>query len=101
MIVETAGFVLSRNGRDAGKRFIVIGIEEEIYALIADGKTRSVDKPKRKKIKHLKPEGKISSHISMKISSGEKITNNEIRRALAEYSAAIGDGGNISCRKTI
>jgi len=80
-----ADIVVSQNGRDAGKRFIVIGTDT-IYSLIADGKGRKYEKPKRKKNKHLKFESKADSYISGKLERGEKITNNEIRRFLASYA---------------
>ena len=87
MRIELASVAVPINGRDRGKRFLVIAAEEE-YSLLADGKGRKAEKPKRKKNKHIKPESVIGGQIAQKISSGGKPTNNEIRRALAEYSAA-------------
>ena len=84
--MNIADIVISINGRDAGKRFIVVGTDFE-YSLIADGKGRRYEKPKRKKNKHLKFEDKANSLIAEKLIGGEKITNNEIRRFLAGYTA--------------
>ena len=84
--MNIADIVISINGRDTGKRFIVIETDEE-YSLIADGKGRRFEKPKRKKSKHLKFEDKIDNPIAEKLLKGEKITNNEIRRFLAGYTA--------------
>ena len=81
-----ADIVISINGRDAGKRFLVIGTDDG-YSLIADGKGRRYEKPKRKKNKHLKFEDKATGSIKEKLEEGTKITNNEIRRFLAEYAA--------------
>ena len=93
MTIEKADVVISLNGRDEGKRFLVIGTEDE-YSLLVDGKGRRIDKPKRKKNKHLKLEDKADSHIAGKLMTGEKVTNNEIRRALAQYAADRGiEGG--------
>ena len=86
MTIEKADVVISLNGRDEGKRFLVVGAENE-YSLIADGKGRKIEKPKRKKNKHLKLEEKSDATIAAKLIGGEKVTNNEIRRALAEYAA--------------
>ena len=86
----TADVVISLNGRDEGKRFIVVGIEDG-YSSIADGKGRKLEKPKRKKNKHLMLEGKANDRIMVKIKNGEKVTNNEIKRALAQYAAERGD----------
>ena len=94
MIIEKADVVVSLNGRDEGKRFIVVGTEDG-YSLIADGKGRVVSKPKRKKNKHLKLEDKADSLVALKLNRGEKVTNNEIRRALAQYAAARGEQGGM------
>ena len=84
--MNVSDIVISLNGRDAGKRFIVIGTDAE-YSLIADGKGRRFEKPKRKKNKHLRLEGKIDSLTAEKLTGGGKLTNNELRRALAGYAA--------------
>jgi len=86
-----ADIVISKNGRDAGKRFIVIGTDNE-YSLIADGKGRRLEAPKRKKNKHLEFEDKANSHIAERLTEGEKITNNEIRRFLASYATECRNG---------
>jgi ribosomal protein L14E/L6E/L27E len=44
--------VHSKAGRDKGRFFVVLALEGD-YALIADGDLRKIDKPKRKKLKHL------------------------------------------------
>jgi len=91
--MNIADIVISINGRDKDKRFIVIGSEDE-YSLIADGKGRRYEKPKRKKNKHLRFENKADSLTAEKLIGGEKVTNNEIRRCLAEYAATkCGEGG--------
>ena len=94
MIIKVADFVTSLNGRDEGKLFIVVGTEDN-YSLIADGKNRKVGKPKRKNNKHLKLEEKIDSPITTKLIDGEKVTNNEIRRALAQHAADCGEKGGM------
>jgi len=100
MNIELADIVISLNGRDAGKRFIVIS-KEENYSLIADGKNRRYEKPKRKKNKHLKLESKAGASIEEKLTGNGKITNNEIRRFLAAYAAECGnEGGMQECQKT-
>jgi len=90
--MNIADIVTSLNGRDAGKRFIVIAVENE-YALIANGKGRRFEKPKRKKIKHLKYEGKAGSTVTKKLLEAEKITNSELRKELTS------EGGVPECQK--
>jgi len=93
-----ADIVISVNGRDAGKRFIVIGTDNG-YSLIADGKGRRYEKPKRKKNKHLMFESKSTGNIAEKLTEGEKITNNEIRRFLAEYTEEKNSEGGMQNAK--
>ena len=94
MKIDLADFVVSLNGRDEGKRFLVIGTEDE-YSLIADGKGRKAERPKRKKNKHLMLDDKSDGPIAIKLISGEKVTNNEIRRALAGYAAKRDEKGGM------
>jgi len=84
--LSTADIVISINGRDAGKRFIVQSTENG-YSQIVNGKNRRIETPKRKKNKHLKFEDKADGQIAEKLTEGGKITNNEIRRFLAAYAA--------------
>ena len=84
--MNIADIVISKNGRDAGKRFIVVGLDDE-YSLIADGKSRRYEKPKKKKNKHLEFADKADSQIAERLTEGGKITNNEIRRFLTGYAA--------------
>jgi len=94
MRVELADVVISLNGRDKGKRFLVVETEDE-YSLLADGKGRRFEKPKRKKNKHIKLEGRVDGPTAVKLTEGEKITNNEIRRTLAAYAADHGEKGGM------
>jgi ribosomal protein L14E/L6E/L27E len=91
-IIGKADIVAPINGRDAGKYFIVVATEEE-YSLIADGKGRKINKPKKKKNKHLKLEDKVVGSIAEKLIIGDNVTNNELKRALASYIAARSEQG--------
>lgn len=85
MKIDLADVVISLNGRDEGKRFLIVGTQDD-YSLLADGKGRRTEKPKRKKNKHLKLEGKADDQITARLIKGDKVTNNEIRRALTQYN---------------
>jgi len=90
MEIKIADVVISLNGRDNGKCFIVTG-KDDNYSFLVDGKGRKLEKPKRKKNKHIKPEGICDARLAEKLIGGEKVTNSEIRRALAEYATTKGD----------
>ena len=74
--------VVSIAGRDAGQWFYVIA-EDPIYLLLANGKGRTLDKPKRKKRKHVQKVLRSETRVAEKIRSGNKVLNSELRRDLA------------------
>ena len=76
--------VFSKCGRDQGKPFIIVSIEEE-YVYLVDGSLRKVDNPKLKKKKHIVPTLTTNEWIKQKIIEENRLTNNEVRRALEEY----------------
>ena len=45
--------VESRMGHDRGRLYVIIALEGN-FALVADGKRRKTESPKRKRLKHLK-----------------------------------------------
>ena len=65
--------VRSQAGRDADGLFYVIGTDGE-FLLLADGKARKIESPKRKKNKHVQLVATSSSRTAEKIRSGIKIT---------------------------
>jgi len=74
--------VTSIAGRDADKRFIVIKVIDESYVFISDGDLRRIEKPKKKKVKHLRFTEEIIESIHDKLEMKLKITNSEIKKAL-------------------
>lgn len=76
--------VFSKCGRDQGKPFIVVSIEEE-YVYLVDGTLRKVDSPKLKKKKHIQKTLTIIEWIKQKIIEENRLTNSDVRRALEEY----------------
>ena len=88
MEIAKASIVRSDAGRDKGKLFVVLAVEGE-YLLLADGKGRKVESPKRKKRRHVLFVASDESRLSEKIKSEEKITNSELRRTLAVYRGEV------------
>lgn len=79
--------VKSKAGRDRDRIFIVLQIIDDQYVLIADGDLRKVDKPKKKKVKHLMKYNVISEEIKRRIEQNEKVTNLHIRKELEKLGA--------------
>jgi len=78
--------VRSSNGRDEGKPLFVLEVDDA-YLVLADGKSRKIEHPKRKKEKHCAFLARLDEcRVSEKIRSGEKVNNSEIRRAIAQFA---------------
>ena len=74
--------VLSTTGRDMGKMFYVIDVDGD-YLLLANGKDRTLDKPKRKKQKHVQKVLRSETRVAVKLQNGDKVLNSELRKELA------------------
>ena len=74
--------VVSLAGRDRGQMFYVIGTEG-VYTLLANGKDRKLEKPKRKKVKHVSKVLRAETRVAAKLLAGDKVLNSELRKDLA------------------
>ncbi len=96
MELSKSDIVEALSGRDKGKFFFVIETAGE-YVLIADGRCRKLEHPKKKKQKHLRLAARADSRVAVKIRNGDKILNSELRRELAGFCQEIqsqNQGGN-------
>ena len=80
--INISDVVVSTAGRDSGEWFYVIA-EDPIYLYLANGKDRSLDKPKRKKRKHVQKVLRSETRVASKLTEGNKVLNSELRRDLA------------------
>ena len=74
--------VVSTAGRDRNELFYVVDADP-LYLMLANGKDRTLDKPKRKKRKHVQQVLRSETRVAVKIASGNKVLNSELRRDLA------------------
>ena len=81
-----AQIVLSVAGRDKNKYFVICGVIDKDYVLIADGRSRNAEAPKKKKMRHLRYMGKADDELMEKIREG-KVSNGALRKALEIYTA--------------
>ncbi|NLK67953.1 MAG: RNA-binding protein [Clostridiaceae bacterium] len=77
-------FVYSRAGRDKGRLFIVVRIIDENFVAVADGDLRTIERPKKKRIKHLKYTDVVSDDILQKLKNGKQPLDSDIRKAISE-----------------
>lgn len=74
--------VRSRTGRDSGALLFVVGHDGE-HLLLADGRLRKIDRPKRKKPKHVAFAGSPEGRVPEKMRNGERVTNSELRKTVS------------------
>ena len=84
MDIAKSNIVRSVAGRDTGSLFFVLATEGD-FLLLADGKQRRLENPKRKKRRHVLFVAADDTRLSEKIKREEKISNIELRRTLAVY----------------
>ena len=89
--IRTADIVLSLTGRDRGQLMLVVAEEVDLL-LLANGSARRSENPKRKREKHVSRQGACDERTRLKLEEGGRLTNSEIRKALALWT---GDEDNI------
>ena len=82
--------VLSTQGRDEGRYFIVLEVIDESFVLMADGLTRKLDHPKKKKIKHLRPKP-ILVNVDGSTLPNKHLQDSDLRRYLNENGLEISN----------
>ncbi|MFO7612066.1 MAG: KOW domain-containing RNA-binding protein [Clostridia bacterium] len=83
MDVNPGQIVLSKAGRDKGKKFMVLSVDrEDGYVHMADGNLRKVENPKKKKLRHLVLTGMEIEKLALKIKEGKPLQNSEIYKEI-------------------
>ena len=73
--------VFVKKGRDKGRAMVVVSVDGE-YVYLVDGKLRLLEKPKKKKAKHIQPTKNIASLV---LACGRTLQNTDIRKSLDAY----------------
>ena len=88
--------VQSKAGRDKKRFFLIVGFAEDAHVWIADGDLRKINRPKRKKMKHLTCKPMVDQDIMKRLDNHELVHDYEIRNAINRYEADIK--GEQACR---
>ena len=83
--IQIADVVIATAGREKGKHFYVLNVEEQ-YLLLVNGKDRTLEQPKRKKLRHVEKVLRAETRVAEKLKAGDKVLNSELRRDLAYLS---------------
>ena len=83
--IYVSDVVVSTAGRDQGRLYYVISTDE-LFLMLVNGKDRTLDKPKRKKLRHVQKVLRSETRVAAKLASGDKVLNSELRRDLAYFA---------------
>ena len=73
---------LSRAGRDAGRAFLIVEHIDDNHVGLVDGMLRYLERPKKKKLKHLELTDVVAENIRAKLLEGKRVFDAEIRKYL-------------------
>lgn len=71
-------------GREKGELFVVIQNIDKDYVYLSNGNSRKIDKPKKKKVKHLRLLD-FSENLAKRINEKENVLDSDIRKVLKLY----------------
>lgn len=80
--------VVSTAGHDEGKAFVITAIPDDTFVMIADGDTRTLSKPKKKKRMHLISFPRKGRNGMDALMRGEQVTDADVRK----YLRSLADG---------
>ena len=83
-VLNPGTIVLATAGKEKNGYYVILKSEGE-YVYLGDGKRLGIQKPKKKKLKHIAPTKICDEYIFRKISEGAEVTNKEIKRAISNY----------------
>ncbi|MBO8158062.1 KOW domain-containing RNA-binding protein [Thermosyntropha sp.] len=80
--------VFSKAGRDKGRMFVVVGVVNNNFCLLADGDLRKIENPKLKNSKHLQFTNIIAEDVMAYLKEGKVPENHVIRKNLKKIGEA-------------
>jgi ribosomal protein L14E/L6E/L27E len=82
MSIQKAQIVYARKGHDSGRLYCVMDVGEG-WVLLANGKQRRVERPKRKNVRHVESAGQFDHPTIEKVKRGQPVGNRELLGLLA------------------
>lgn len=86
MEVKVGTIVESRMGHDSGRTYIVMAVVDPMFVLLVDGKYHTLEKPKLKRVKHVKAIGESD------VLARKGLTNAELYKVLKECRRVYAEG---------
>ncbi|MDE7083322.1 MAG: KOW domain-containing RNA-binding protein [Clostridia bacterium] len=89
------GICQSKQGRDKGRYYLIVGIEQGGLIAVTDGNFKKLATPKKKNIKHLRLLPDKAETIALKFVKGKQVFDTEIYSALKNYNYPKPDGETV------
>ena len=80
------GICQSKQGRDKGRYYLIVGVEQGGLIAVTDGNFKKLATPKKKNIKHLRLLPEKAEAIALKIVEGKQVFDTEVYSALKNYN---------------
>lgn len=84
MEYQRGQIVYSKSGHDQGETMVVLSVEGG-YVYLADGKRRTLTKPKRKKIIHVQPTKFVDAALKAKLDQDDYLLDADIVKAIKSF----------------
>lgn len=88
---------ISRSGHDKGRIYVILK-EEADGVYLADGRLKSLEKPKKKNKKHIQVIKKLPKNVMELLSPDREFGNEEIKRAIKLYQKVSNEEVSV-CQK--
>lgn len=86
--IELGMLAKSKAGHDYNEIYIIVDIKNG-NVLLADGKYKTLEKPKVKNLKHIQIIKQKNESLSSKLVNNEKVYDEEVKRVIKEYKQSI------------
>lgn len=95
--IEEGMLARSTAGHDQGRLYVIIRMEAE-YVWLADGILRTVEKPKKKKIRHIQVIHQYADPVKEALSRKEPLRNEPIKQIIQSESRKRQEDKNVESR---
>jgi hypothetical protein len=78
-------FAISKAGHDKTQIYVITAVEGD-FAYLCDGRLKPLEKPKKKRVKHIQfVNAQVSKELLERLESGACVRNEEIKYAIKTY----------------
>ncbi|OTA42083.1 MAG: hypothetical protein A6D92_01715 [Symbiobacterium thermophilum] len=90
--LRPGAIVRSLAGRDLGTYYVVVRTLDERFVAVANGRKRTMSRPKVKNRRHLEVIGWVDAPLAERLERGLKVTDEQIAKALETIAGRVNEG---------